>query len=220
MIAITSSMDDISGRSKMRRETRKIYCAGPLFNPKEREEMAEIASALERADYEVFLPQRDGLEMARLSQELVDEGMPSDDANNLLLRAIFMIDTYHVSDSDGLVLNVNGRVPDEGAMVEAGIAWTLRKPIVIYKTDSRSALLGVDNPLVLGLSSFQTVSTPNDVVTLFNKHFANGYVRRDWVREDPEYKVYQRGRVLHRYLKTRDVTRLRAEWLGKILQEY
>ena len=41
------------------RGAQRIYCAGPLFNRPEREEMAEIARALEAAGFGVFLPHRD-----------------------------------------------------------------------------------------------------------------------------------------------------------------
>lgn len=44
----------------------KIYCAGPLFNDKEKEEMTEIAVALEESGFGVFLPHRDGFEFAHL----------------------------------------------------------------------------------------------------------------------------------------------------------
>ena len=39
----------------MEKRRYKIYCAGPLFNPKEREEMSQIASVLEHAGYSAFL---------------------------------------------------------------------------------------------------------------------------------------------------------------------
>ena len=34
---------------------KKIYCAGPLFNEKEKMEMLEIANVLEKNDFNVFL---------------------------------------------------------------------------------------------------------------------------------------------------------------------
>ncbi|MBM9519121.1 hypothetical protein JWG39_04725 [Desulforhopalus vacuolatus] len=49
----------------------KIYCAGPLFNNKEREEMQEIADGLEANDFDVFLPHRDGFEFANLSDQCI-----------------------------------------------------------------------------------------------------------------------------------------------------
>lgn len=145
----------------------KIYCAGPLFNSKEREEMQEIANILEAKDFEVFLPHRDGFEFANLSTA-IKEFIESKKATNLLLqKAIFTLDVYQVLSSDGLILNMNGRVPDEGAMVEAGIAWNAGKTIVIYKNDYRSLLNGEDNPLLIGLSDFITISNISDIPSCF-----------------------------------------------------
>ena len=70
-------------------------------------------------------------------------------------RAIFALDAYQVVVGCGsLVCNINGRVPDEGAVAEASMAWTLGKPVVLYKQDIRTAVSGRDNPLVAGLAEF------------------------------------------------------------------
>ena len=141
----------------MSSKTPKIYCAGPLFNPKEREDMANIAAVLEHANYSVFLPQRDGLELARLLPILTEKNISKEDASIVLNNAIFSLDVFEVIDSDGVILNINGRVPDEGAMVEAGIAWAHEKPIVIFKNDDRSLIQGNCNPLVMGLADFEFI---------------------------------------------------------------
>ncbi len=154
---------------------KQIYCAGPLFNPKEREDMEAIAAALQEAGYTVFLPHRDGIEMARVNSALVKNGYSLEKANSILARAIFKIDIFQVADNDGLVLNLNGRVPDEGAMVEAGMAWALGKPVVIHKNDSRSLIDGLDNPLVAGLSKFKIISKIEQVPTEFDRLFLDGY---------------------------------------------
>lgn len=154
---------------------KRIYCAGPLFNPKEREDMEAIAAALQEAGYAVFLPHRDGIELARVNSALVKNDYSLEEANSILARAIFKIDTFQVADNDGLVLNLNGRVPDEGAMVEAGIAWAFGKPVVIHKNDSRSLIDGLDNPLVAGLSKFKIISTIEQIPTEFDRLFSDGY---------------------------------------------
>jgi len=146
----------------------KIYCAGPLFNNKEKEEMQEIASALEANGFEVFLPQRDGFEFFNLFSTFVDLGVPDTVARRVLNKAIFTLDVFKVLSTHGLVLNINGRVPDEGAMVEAGIAWNSGKKIVIYKDDARSLLNGNDNPLLLGLADFVVVSRIADIPQAFH----------------------------------------------------
>lgn len=150
----------------------KIYCAGPLFNRKEQEEMTEIASSLENAGFNVFLPQRDGLELAKLSKAFPKTKIKQREMEVILSKAIFSLDVFQVLDSDGLVLNLNGRVPDEGAMVEAGIAWANNKKIVLFKSDSRTMINGADNPLVIGLSNFICVSKYSDVPKMFHHAFS------------------------------------------------
>ena len=150
----------------------KIYCAGPLFNAKERQDMADLANALVSGGYDVFLPQRDGLEFANLLPILLQHDIPEIEASTILNHAVFSLDVYQIMDSDGLVVNMDGRVPDEGAMVEAGIAWAHCKPVVIFKTDARSLVQGHCNPLLLGLSGFETVDRHKDVPIAFDQKFA------------------------------------------------
>ena len=88
----------------------------------------------------------------------VDRGYDPVQAGQVLHRAIFALDVYQVMLGCGsLVLNMNGRVPDEGAVAEAAMAWTLGKPIVIFKADARSKIAGRDNPLIVGQTEFETV---------------------------------------------------------------
>ncbi len=183
--------------------------------------MQQIADSLESAGFGVFLPQRDGLEMARIVSALVDEGMNNRQANQLLAKAIFHIDTYQVAKCDGLVLNLNGRVPDEGAMVEAGIAWALKRPVVIYKNDARSALLGQDNPLVLGLASFKTIREIGELPTAFSLAFAKNLGNADdWLMlADQVVRNLDRGARLQRIFTQRRVNRANAERLAKVLEE-
>ena len=159
-------------RNFMEKHSYKIYCAGPLFNPKEREEMENIAVALECSDYSVFLPQRDGLEFSRLLPVLLQRNVSAEDATKILNNAIFCLDVFHITDSHGLVLNMNGRVPDEGAMVEAGIAWAQDKTLVIFKNDDRSLLEGNCNPMVLGLSNFEFVNEYKEIPSAFSAKFS------------------------------------------------
>jgi nucleoside 2-deoxyribosyltransferase len=149
----------------------KIYCAGPLFNPKEREEMSAIAASLEEKGYSVFLPHRDGLEFAAVLPALLRQEISLLDASRILNRAIFALDVFEVIDSQGLLLNMNGRVPDEGAMVEAGIAWSHGKPVVIFRTDTRSLVEGSCNPLVMGLSEFEYTDNYDNIPFLFDLKF-------------------------------------------------
>ena len=156
----------------MSNKTLKIYCAGPLFNPKEQEEMADIASALEKAGYFVFLPQRDGLRFAKLLPILIKRDIIVDKSTRILNMAIFSLDVFQIMDSQGLVVNMNGRVPDEGAMVEAGIAWSHNKAVVIFRNDTRTLVQNTCNPLAMGLSDFKSVDKYEDIPGIFNEKFA------------------------------------------------
>ncbi len=140
------------------RNLRRVYCAGPLFNAAERREMVEIAAVLSGAGFETFVPHADGMEFALVRPWLVERGFDAAAAGELLHRAIFALDTYQVAVGCGsLVFNMNGRVPDEGAVAEATIAWMLDKPVILYKEDARSTFAGRDNPLVVGPADFRTV---------------------------------------------------------------
>ena len=133
-----------------------VYCAGPLFTQKEKEEMNELASALEEAGFKTFLPHRDGLELTTCSQNLIEKGLDAEHVKDLVARAIFALDVYKVVvDCDAIVVNLNGRVPDEGAISEAALAWCANKIVIGYKADTRSVLMGKDNPLVSGLFDFK-----------------------------------------------------------------
>ncbi len=150
----------------------RIYCAGPLFNRAEQEEMAEIARTLADAGFSVFLPHRDGFVFADVHREFLRGGYESTEAARMTQQAIFWLDTYEVvSGCQGLVLNMNGRVPDEGAVAEAAMAWVAGKAIVLYKSDSRSLIHGSDNPLVLGLGNFVSVSTIPEIAYAFAQLF-------------------------------------------------
>ena len=120
--------------------------------------MEAIAAALRASGFEPWVPHADGLEFAKVQPYLAEQGYDAAAAGKLLHEAIFALDVYHVVLGCGsLVLNVNGRVPDEGAVSEAAMAWTLGKPLVIYKADARSKVAGRDNPLVAGLTGFTAI---------------------------------------------------------------
>jgi len=153
----------------------KVYCAGPLFNLKEREEMADIASHLEKSGYATFLPQRDGLELTKCVELLIAGGANADEANELMARAIFALDVYQVLHGcDLVVANLNGRVPDEGTVSEAAMAWARGKVVIGYKADSRTAFFGQDNPLVTGLFDFNLCSTIEEICSAVTEAVRNG----------------------------------------------
>ena len=114
-----------------------IYLAGPLFCDAERAFNAQLAEKLEGRGYSVFLPQRDGVE----SWTLVEEKLTGD----ALRRKFFAVDRNEILKADVFLFILDGRVPDEGACVELGIAYTQKliegrdKLIIGLLTDRRSA---------------------------------------------------------------------------------
>ncbi|MBU1259967.1 MAG: nucleoside 2-deoxyribosyltransferase [Planctomycetes bacterium] len=204
----------------MEERSYKIYCAGPLFNPKEREEMASIASALRSAGYNCFLPQENGLEFAKLLPSFIAKNIHPQQAVTILNMAIFSLDVFEIMDSDGLVLNLNGRVPDEGAMVEAGIAWANSKSLVIFKNDDRSLIQGNCNPLVMGLSNFEYVENYEDIPITFTEKFKKLSDNAHTPISSKFEAAKQNGRAIREYLSTQktldELTELLISLFGEI----
>ncbi len=131
----------------------RIYCSGPLFCAEEVGGMQAIANTLESAGMRTFLPHRDGLEpwVMRLANLPGQEMLPG--VRRRVDQAIFALDVYElVQACDVLVFNMNGRVPDEGGIVEASIAFAVGKPVILYKNDIRAPFGGQDNAMLLGLT--------------------------------------------------------------------
>jgi nucleoside 2-deoxyribosyltransferase len=141
-----------------------LYCAGPLFNRSERDEMTLISEVLVNEGHSVYLPHRDGMEFRLVREVLIERGWAAEIAGEFLHEAIFALDVYQLAiDCDAMVWNMNGRVPDEGAVSEAAIAWSLGKPLIAYHDDVRSMVAGRMNPLLAGLVEFTTVSCIDDI---------------------------------------------------------
>ncbi len=127
----------------------KVYLAAPLFCRSEIGFNLALTERLEKAGFSVFLPQRDG----------PDAGAFSGDAAGLasLRRTVFETDRDEVLRSDILIFVLDGRVPDEGACFELGVAYAQRllegreKLLVGLSTDRRGAFLGSQyNPMLAG----------------------------------------------------------------------
>lgn len=120
---------------------KKIYFAAPLFCKSEKDYNILLASCLEKAGYNVFLPQRDGHEAATLN----------DISESEKVSMIFQKDTSEIVSSDIFFMVLDGRVPDEGACVELGIAYANGKDCYGIKSDTRSLEIGINlNPLIAG----------------------------------------------------------------------
>jgi nucleoside 2-deoxyribosyltransferase len=124
-----------------------IYFAGPLFSAAEKRFNRGLTTRLEEAGFRVFLPQRDG----------VEEGKPPYDemSREERRRAMFELDRARIFEADVFLFVLDGRVPDEGACVELGMAHSHKelehkeKLLLGLRTDVRAAFLASElNPMV------------------------------------------------------------------------
>ena len=155
-------------------DANRVYCAGPLFNQSERDEMQAIADVLAQAGFGVYLPHRDGMEFRLIHRILVERGWEPAQAAHFLHAAIFALDVFQLAvQCDAVVWNLNGRVPDEGAVSEAAMAWTLGKPLIAYSDDVRSLIAGRRNPLLVGMVDFSTVDEIAAIPEMLSREILN-----------------------------------------------
>lgn len=131
----------------------RLYCSGPLFCAEEVGGMTAIAHVLEQAGHSTFLPHRDGLEpyVLRFGSSALQGLVPG--LRGGVDRAIFALDVYELLECcDAVVCNLNGRVPDEGMIVEASLAFACGLPVVFYKADARAPFGGQDNAMLTALA--------------------------------------------------------------------
>ncbi len=131
----------------------RIYCSGPLFCAEEVGGMNAIADVLEKAGFQTFLPHRDGIEahVMRFGKSLIPSVIPA--IRNRVDYAMFALDVYELIERcDAVVCNLNGRVPDEGMIVEASLAFAAGKPLVLFKDDIRAPFSGYDNAMLTGMT--------------------------------------------------------------------
>lgn len=126
-----------------------IYLAAPLFSEAELAFNAILTAELEAAGHEVFLPQRDGVEAGKPPYS----SMTPQERR----RATFELDRERILACDVFLIVLDGRIPDEGACVELGLAHGHRlatgceRLIIGLHTDCRAAFLGAKlNPMLLG----------------------------------------------------------------------
>ncbi|OPY37531.1 MAG: Nucleoside 2-deoxyribosyltransferase [Methanoregula sp. PtaU1.Bin051] len=93
----------------------RVYIAGPLFTQAERAFNEQVSAFFNERKYATFLPRRDGLLLA----DLLARGMTEEEA----LERIFAPDVETIAGCDLSLINLDGRVPDEGACMELGIAF-------------------------------------------------------------------------------------------------
>lgn len=120
----------------------RAYLAAPLCSEAEREFNLRLRSFVQSIGIETYLPQEDGGHLS----SLVSQGLDEDLARSRLFDA----DMQALAECDMCIALLDGRVPDEGVCFELGVAHSLGKRCVGFKTDSRSAIRGRDNLMIEG----------------------------------------------------------------------
>jgi len=157
---------------------KKVYIASPLYSTKEQQENCEIDEVLRRAGYNTFLPQRDGFTYVDLFKQVQNEGYAHEEARDIALGLIMHLDVYQVCEGcDATVLNLNGRISDEGAVSEGALCFRSERPLVLYKGNNPSFAMENYSPLVTGLTGFEIVGKvegiPKKLKQLENKDESN-----------------------------------------------
>ncbi|HKO24429.1 MAG TPA: nucleoside 2-deoxyribosyltransferase [Chloroflexota bacterium] len=144
-----------------------LYFAGPLFSEAEKRFNQQLTDKIEALGYRVFLPQRDGVERGR---SLYDAMSPDERR-----RLRFALDKANVLACDVFLFVLDGRVPDEGACVELGIAYCqkeLRQPTKLLlglQTDVRVAFPSGALNTMVGVPLERVVHTEDALLELLQQ---------------------------------------------------
>jgi deoxyadenosine/deoxycytidine kinase/nucleoside 2-deoxyribosyltransferase len=136
------------------RRLRAYYAAG-LFNEGERYFNLQAKAVLDDLDYEVWFPQED----AGFIEQYLAEGLTMREAR----QRIFEMNLTAVRSSDVLVFNLDGRVPDEGACVEAGIAFGSGIRCIGLQTDFRAVEPGGNNLMLDGILDYEVATSLDEL---------------------------------------------------------
>lgn len=147
----------------------RVYLAGPMFCEAELEYNRSVRDRLAEWGIETVLPQECG---AGLTEDIIS------DPAGLLEAApgVFLSDLDMIDSCDILVINLDGRVPDEGACIELGYAYAKGKPVFGLKTDVRVSERGVDNLMIAGMLKGRTASDVRSLASLILKDREEGNV--------------------------------------------
>ncbi|WMT50419.1 MAG: nucleoside 2-deoxyribosyltransferase [Ferroplasma sp.] len=138
-----------------------IYISAPLFNEMEIRFNETVSKFLEDRGFTTYLPQRDGGEDEMLLKD--PELWPETS------KRVFERDVSALKDSSALLMVMDGRVPDEGACVELGMAYAYGKICIGFQTDTRTFATGQNNLMLDHSLSHGIVRNWNDLDVLLGK---------------------------------------------------
>lgn len=144
----------------------KIYFAGPLFNIGEKNFNQSLTGKLEEMGHKVFLPQRDGVDQSKYPYNEMSPGERT--------KTLFTLDRDEIFKTDLFLFILDGRIPDEGASVALGIAYTHKlfkhedKLLVGFHSDIRGAFPQEKlNPMIKTPLDY-IVSSEDELIKLLN----------------------------------------------------
>jgi nucleoside 2-deoxyribosyltransferase len=138
-----------------------IYLAAPLFSRAELTFNLELTDILEKY-LDVYLPQRDGGKVV----DLVEKGVPVKDA----YKSIFERDLEALANAHALIIVLDGRTIDEGAVFELGFAFSTGKHCIGLQTDPRRLLPLGNNPMIE--CALEKVFSDTSEMNIWAKEFA------------------------------------------------
>ena len=146
----------------------KVFISGPMFSPADLWEQKQIKNVVEAAGFTTYYAPEDGIEDEELIADLQSPLMASANYRQAALvvqRIGWTLDIYMATfGCDAMVMNMNGRVPDEGSVVEAANAYACGMPLVLYKDTSITMWGPFDNPMVAALTANWTPVTSYEAI--------------------------------------------------------
>jgi nucleoside 2-deoxyribosyltransferase len=141
----------------------KLYFAAPLFSEAELSFNSRIAKLLSPF-FSVYLPQEDGCLMV----ELVRSGVSVKEAE----ATVFQLDMIALRQCNVFLIVLDGRVIDEGAAFELGVAHAFGKTCVGLQTDPRRLLGTGNNPMIS--SALSSVFSTSETLLEWANRYSQG----------------------------------------------
>lgn len=186
------------------REYQAYYAAG-LFNEGERQFNLKVKMMLDELGFTTWFPQED----AGFIEDYLARGMTLDEARH----HIFEQNLEAVRGADVLIFNLDGRVPDEGACIEAGVAFGWDKRLIGLQTDFRAVEPGGNNLMIDGVLQYEIAKSVEELREMLT---ADDGLTIDLRGETPVIDM----RSMHRYVAVTGPLGAGKTTLMGIMQEH
>ncbi len=184
--------------------------------------MSAIARVLETAGFSTFLPHRDGLEAYALRMAGMPTPGPLAGIRSRIDMAIFSLDAYELLEGcAAVVCSLNGRVPDEGMIVEASLAYAAGRPLVLFKDDVRAPFSGYDNSMLTSLVKGRIINKINEIPAAVGEALSRKTARCPLTGDLVEALAYGRriSSMLERLPRAAGKKRWSEEVLSRVMEE-